>query len=279
MKASAWIMGALAALTLGGAASAQDVWRTVDPANLLVIDTVHGRILVELEPRAAPNHVERVRTLADRGFYDGVPFHRVIPNFMAQTGDPTGTGAGSSDLPDLKAEFSFRRGAEDGFVPVANAGPGLVGLMGSLPVSSQPDAQMMFTVDKKTPAHGLFCPATVGMARSGPPDSANSQFYLMTGRTPQLDGVYTAFGRVVHGMDAVRAIKAGDDARDGAVVGEPDRMTRVRTAAALPPGERPAVRVMDPASPTYQASIEATRAARGTAFSVCDLMPLAEVTS
>ncbi|HEV7227356.1 peptidylprolyl isomerase [Brevundimonas sp.] len=278
MKVSAWFMGAVAALTLGGPASAQDVWRTVEPANLLVIDTVHGRILVELEPRMAPNHVERVRTLADRGFYDGVPFHRVIPGFMAQTGDPTGTGAGGSDLLDVKAEFAFRRGAQDGFVPVPNAGPGLVGLMGVMPVSSQPDAQMMFTVDKKTPAQGLFCPATVGMARSGPVDSANSQFYLMTGRNDRLNGTYTPFGRVVQGMEAVRAIKAGEDAMDGAVQGEPDRMVRVRTAAAMPAGERPTVRVMDPSSPTYQASIETTRAARGAAFNVCDLMPLVEVT-
>lgn len=270
-------LAAVAAL-FAGSASAQDVWRTVDPANLLVIDTVHGRILVEMEPRMAPNHVERVRTLADQGFYDGVPFHRVIPGFMAQTGDPTGTGAGGSDLPDVKAEFAFRRGAEDGFVAVPNAGAGLVGLMGSMPVSSQPDAQMMFTVDKKTPAHGLFCPATVGMARSGPIDSANSQFYLMTGRNDRLNGAYTPFGRVLQGMDAVRAIKAGEDAQDGAVQGEPDRMTRVRTAEAMPAGDRPTVRVMDPASPTYQASIETTRTARGGSFNVCDLMPVVEVT-
>jgi cyclophilin family peptidyl-prolyl cis-trans isomerase len=269
---------AAAAALFAGSAAAQDTWRTIDPANLLVIDTVHGRILVELEPRMAPNHVERIRTLADRGFYDGVPFHRVIPGFMAQTGDPTGTGAGGSDLPDVKGEFSFRRGAADGFVPVANAGQGLVGLMGAMPVSSQPDAQMMFTVDKKAPAQGLFCPATVGMARSGPPDSANSQFYLMTGRNDRLNGSYTPFGRVVQGMEAVRAIKPGDDARDGAVQGEPDRMTRVRTAGALPVGERPTVRVMDPSSPTFLASVETTRAARGTSFNVCDLMPAVEVT-
>ncbi|MCQ3971199.1 peptidylprolyl isomerase, partial [Klebsiella pneumoniae] len=122
------------------------------------------------------------------------------------------------------------------------------------------------------------CPATVGMARSGPPDSANSQFYLMTGRNDVLNGAYTPFGRVVQGMEAVRAIKPGDDARDGAVQGEPDRMTRVRTAAALPVGERPTVRVMDPSSPTFLASVETTRAARGTSFNVCDLMPAVEVT-
>lgn len=269
---------AAAAALFAGSAVAQDTWRTVDPANLLIIDTAHGRVLVELEPRMAPNHVERIRTLADQGFYDGVLFHRVIPGFMAQTGDPTGTGAGGSELPDVKAEFEFRRGAADGFVPVPNAGEGFVGLMGSVPVVSQPDGQMMFTVDKKAGAQGLFCPATIGMARSGPVDSANSQFYLMTGRNDRLNGAYTPFGRIVQGMDAVRAIKAGDPGRDGRVEGEPDRMTRVRTAAALPAAERPTVRVMDPSSPTFTALVETTRATRGPSFNVCDLMPAVEVT-
>ena len=65
-----------------------------------------GPVVIELRPDLAPKHVERIKTLSEQGFYDGVPFHRVIPGFMAQTGDPTGTGTGGSDLPDLKAEFS-----------------------------------------------------------------------------------------------------------------------------------------------------------------------------
>jgi len=65
-----------------------------------------GPVVIELRPDLAPKHVERVKSLSERRFYDGVPFHRVIPGFMAQTGDPTGTGSGGSDLPDLKAEFS-----------------------------------------------------------------------------------------------------------------------------------------------------------------------------
>jgi cyclophilin family peptidyl-prolyl cis-trans isomerase len=68
-----------------------------------------GHVVIALRPDLAPNHVERIRTLSERGFYDGVPFHRVIPGFMAQTGDPTGTGSGGSDLPDLKAEFSSEK--------------------------------------------------------------------------------------------------------------------------------------------------------------------------
>jgi cyclophilin family peptidyl-prolyl cis-trans isomerase len=72
----------------------------------LNLDLKTGRVVVKLRPDLAPNHVARITELANKGFYDGVVFHRVIPGFMAQTGDPTGTGSGGSDLPDLKAEFS-----------------------------------------------------------------------------------------------------------------------------------------------------------------------------
>ncbi|HEY7382508.1 MAG TPA: peptidylprolyl isomerase [Beijerinckiaceae bacterium] len=77
-----------------------------DPENTLILETTKGRVVIALRPDLAPNHVERIKTLARQGFYDGVPFHRVIEGFMAQTGDPTGTGTGGSDLPDLKAEFN-----------------------------------------------------------------------------------------------------------------------------------------------------------------------------
>ncbi|MBJ3775113.1 peptidylprolyl isomerase [Acuticoccus mangrovi] len=77
-----------------------------DPENTLILELEDGNVIIELLPDLAPNHVERIKTLAREGFYDGVPFHRVIPGFMAQTGDPTGTGAGGSDYPDLKQEFN-----------------------------------------------------------------------------------------------------------------------------------------------------------------------------
>ena len=75
-------------------------------ADTLVMELKSGPVKIKLRPDLAPNHVARVKELAERGFYDGVVFHRVIPGFMAQTGDPTGTGSGGSDLPDLDAEFS-----------------------------------------------------------------------------------------------------------------------------------------------------------------------------
>ena len=87
-------------------AEAQNKWRARDLENYLYIDLKGGRVVIEMLPQIAPKHVERVKALARRGFYDGVVFHRVIDGFMAQTGDPTGTGMGGSNLPDLKAEFS-----------------------------------------------------------------------------------------------------------------------------------------------------------------------------
>ena len=83
------------------------------PENTLNLDLKSGRVVIELLPDVAPGHVERIKTLVKEGFYDGIVFHRVIDGFMAQTGDPTGTGRGGSSYPDLKAEFSntpYKRG-------------------------------------------------------------------------------------------------------------------------------------------------------------------------
>ena len=273
MKFTAAVVAALSLLAAPAFAQSAD-WRAVAPENLLVIDTAKGRILVELEPRMAPLAVDRIRTLADRGFYDGLKFHRVIADFMAQTGDPQGTGQGGSDLPDLPGEFEFRRGRDTGFVPVTTTPNGTLGLVGSVPVITQPDAQMMVTADFKAGAQGLFCPGVAGMARAASPDSGNSQFFLMTGPKEDLNGRYTPFGRVVSGQDVVRALKAGSEAGNGQV-DDPDVMTRARTAAALPEGERPTVRVATGAA--LQAGIEQTRAERGAAFNICDVQPSAEV--
>ncbi|MBN8543518.1 MAG: peptidylprolyl isomerase [Alphaproteobacteria bacterium] len=80
-----------------------------DPENTLLLQLKDGTVVIQLMPEVAPNHVARIKELARKGFYDGVVFHRVIEGFMAQTGDPTGTGTGGSDLPDLKAEFNSKK--------------------------------------------------------------------------------------------------------------------------------------------------------------------------
>ncbi|WP_159731124.1 peptidylprolyl isomerase [Methylosinus sp. Ce-a6] len=94
-------LAALSAAALAGAASAEDA-----PPHTLYLDTKDGRIVIKLRPDIAPKHTAQIETLAKRHFYDGIVFHRVIDGFMAQTGDPTGTGMGKSDLPNIPAEFS-----------------------------------------------------------------------------------------------------------------------------------------------------------------------------
>jgi peptidylprolyl isomerase len=87
---------------------------TPDLENTLYLDVPTGRVVIELFPDVAPKHVEQIKTLTRKGFYNGIVFHRVIEGFMAQTGDPTGTGTGGSDLPNIPAEFNnknFGRGA------------------------------------------------------------------------------------------------------------------------------------------------------------------------
>ena len=152
--------------------------------NTLYLDLKDGRVVIELYPEVALGHVERIKALTRKGFYNGVVFHRVIEGFMAQTGDPTGTGMGGSDLPDLKAEFNDTRHVR----------------------------------------------GTLSMARSADPDSANSQFFICFTAAPFLDGQYTAFGRVISGMEHVDAIKRGDDANNGQVT-DPDKIVKMQVAA------------------------------------------------
>ncbi len=148
-----------------------------------------GTIVIDLLEDVAPQHAERITTLAANGAYDGVAFHRVIPGFMAQTGDvqcgvegaTCPAGVGGSDLPDLPAEFSD--------VP--------------------------------------YDRGIVGMARAQNPNSANSQFFIMFEEGYFLNGQYTVVGRVTEGMDVVDAIKKGGQSNNGAISGAPDRMVSV----------------------------------------------------
>jgi len=151
--------------------------------------TEKGDIDVELYADRAPLTVENFINLARAGFYDGTTFHRVIPGFMAQGGDPTGTGTGGArdaGHADLPAEFS-------------------------------------------PPNKARFVRGTCGMARSGNPNSGNSQFFIMFAPASSLDGQYTIWGRVVSGMEAVDKIKRGSGG-NGMVQG-PDKLIKATIAA------------------------------------------------
>ena len=100
------LKGVLIAMAITIAAGAVNAQLNTAPADKLVLETSKGKVVIALRPDLAPNHVARIKELTQQGFYNGVIFHRVIEGFMAQTGDPTGTGTGGSKLPDLKAEFT-----------------------------------------------------------------------------------------------------------------------------------------------------------------------------
>ena len=155
----------------------------------MILKLKDGDVKIELFEEVAPNHVKRIKELANNGKYDNVVFHRVIDGFMAQTGDIKfgnsnsdefdlrRAGMGGSDLPDLKQE-----------------------------VSSLPHDR-----------------GTLSMARSSDPDSANSQFFICFKPAPFLDRQYTVFGKVLEGMEFVDMIKRGDEGNNGSVA-DPDKI-------------------------------------------------------
>ncbi|MBT3766120.1 MAG: peptidylprolyl isomerase [Rhodospirillales bacterium] len=154
-----------------------------DLENTLYLDLTYGRVIIEMRPDLAPKHVKRIKELVRSGFYDGLTFHRVIPGFMAQGGDPSGNGTGGSGV-NIPAEFS-----------------------------SEPHRR-----------------GTLSMARSSDPNSADSQFFIVFGRTRHLDGKYTVWGRGVKGMIHVGKIKKGTSANNGSV-SDPDKIVRMQVAA------------------------------------------------
>jgi peptidylprolyl isomerase len=259
----------LLAIAAGAPASAQTPdpaqWRQLDPDYTLYIDTVHGRIVVEMYPELAPRSVERVRTLARAHFYDGHIFHRVIDDFMAQTGDPLGTGEGGSTLPDLPQEFLFRRGPDMPFVEGSARGGARQGFYKAMAIETQPDSQMAVTRDGRAAAWGLHCPGVASMARADDPNSANSQFFLMRAAYPSLDKRYTPWGRVVWGQPAVKAIAVGEPPPN------PDRMVSVRLASDVPAAERAPIFIMRTEGRDFARLLQEQREERGADFSVCDV--------
>jgi len=165
----------------------------VEPENIMVIEVegeANGVIEIELLPNVAPLHVERIKILARDGLYNGVAFHRVIDGFMAQTGD----------VKFGKIEGYKRRYAGQGG-------------------SNYPDLDAEFSTIK-------YEEGTVGMARAQSPNSANSQFFIMFNRSPNLDGNYSVFGRVIDGQEVVNSIKRGSMSDNGSVI-NPDIMKKV----------------------------------------------------
>jgi cyclophilin family peptidyl-prolyl cis-trans isomerase len=177
-----------------------------NPEYMIAIDlSTGGRVIVQLRPDKAPQHVERIRTLTRQGFYNGLLFHRVIDGFMAQGGDPAGNGTGGSTLPNVPGEF--------------NDLPHVRGVL--------------------------------SMARSEDRNSANSQFFIMLLPRLTLDRNYTAFGRVVSGMQYVDLIERGEPPAN------PSRIIQMSVMADNRPMPNFVVTTPTPAAPAAAAPITA----------------------
>lgn len=236
----------------------ESAWRDVDPQNLMLIDTAYGQIGVEMYPEIAPAHVTQIKALIRDGFYDNVPFHRVIDGFMNQTGDGSkGDGTGDSERPDIPAEFAFRRSEDMAVALVAQreggGQPVSVGFYKSLPLATQPISQAILTKDGKVAAYGLHCKGVTSMARTSDPNSANSQFFLMRDRADHLNAKYSIWGATVMGGEHLRKFRVGTIGEEGFV---PDQMNTVRIAADLPDSERPTPQVLDVTSTAFATWLE-----------------------
>jgi len=258
-------MVAIGAIGLLGAAKPEPDWRPLDPAQTLVIDTSKGRIVVEMAPALAPLAVARVKRLAREGVYDGLLFHRVIEGFVDQTGDPNNRDGGTSAYPDLPAEFSARLPADAPLAVVVRRSDGIEGFVGSVPVAGVSAAEQGLGGDHRPRVWGAYCDGVAGMGRQAGIDTANSEIFFTRAPARRLDHDYAVWGRVVQGLDVVRAIKVGEPPPD------PDRMVRVRLAADLPAADRPRLELANPRGPAFQARAAALKARLGARFTICDL--------
>ena len=161
--------------------------------NLMILKLTHGEVEIELYPDKAPNHVERFKELSNSGKYDGVVFHRVIDGFMAQTGD---VKFGNSTSNDFNLSLAGTGG------------------------SDLPNLKAEFTDVAHT--RGVL-----SAARSADPNSANSQFFICFESAPHLDRQYSAFGKVIKGMEFVDMIKKGDP--NSGAVSNPDKIISIRS--------------------------------------------------
>ncbi|MGL6289477.1 MAG: peptidylprolyl isomerase [Silanimonas sp.] len=242
------------------AAAPASAWRTPDPNDVLVMTLDSGRVVIELAPGYAPEHVANLRTLAREGYFDGLTINRSQDNFVVQWGDADGEdpakakplGSAKAALPAefdtaIRDDLAFARLPDvDGWAPQ-------VGFSGGFPVGRDPQAGRQWLT---------HCYATVGAGRGNAPDSSNgTELYVVTGQSPrQLDLNITTVGRVLEGMHLLSALPRS--LAPGGFYTQPALRTpirRVALASALPEAERPRLQVMDTGSASFEALVEARR--------------------
>ncbi len=260
-------------------------WRVLDPENTLYIDTKKGRIIVELLPEFAPKHVEQIKRLTRSGFYDYLTFHRVIDDFMAQGGDPTGKGNGGSKEDNISGEFFIKRSPSEMKFDLfyqqelnpRNPDQKKVqtGFYKGVIVGTQPETQASVSKDHKVKSWVMHCKGVASMARTADPNSANSQFFLMRGHAPWLDTQYSAWGRVVLGQEYVDAIKTGSVGQTEGF--KPDYIKAFHIVSDLPEKEQDTITVLRTDTPVFKKKVELIKEEKKDQFNICDISVLAKI--
>ncbi|MCO4799597.1 MAG: peptidylprolyl isomerase [Colwelliaceae bacterium] len=177
----------------------ENEWRKLDPNNAILMTLPHGKVVIELAPQFAPNHVEQFKTLTKNGHYDGNKFYRVIDGFVAQGGPEDGS-AKDKATSSLKIEGDFATDENFSFTLVQEND------LFAEQTGFKDGFALGHNLSEKK-AWMLHCPGIIAMARGNEPDSGTSHFYITNGQAPRyLDRIMTVFGRVVYGMNHVQAI-------------------------------------------------------------------------
>jgi peptidylprolyl isomerase len=235
-------------------------WRTLDPENTIYLELTNGRVVIELAPAFAPNHVANIKALVREHYFDGLAFLRCQDNYVVQWGDP------DAEKPDkkrkiqtAKAKLSPEFDRElDSKLPFTKLPDGdiyarEVGFSGGFPVARDPKTKKMWLV---------HCYGMVGAGRDNPPDSGGgTELYVVIGQAPRhLDRNVTLVGRVMQGMELLSSMPRGTAAMG--FYDKPEQRTpikAVRVAADAPIEERPKLEVLRTDTPTFQALIESRR--------------------
>ena len=258
------------AVTVDQAASDSENWRMADPENLIVFNTSKGQIIIEMLPAVAPAHAEQFRAIVRSGDYAGTLFHRVIQGFMAQGGDIFAIKGRESGLPNIPAEFTFRRDPKE--MPIDPIGPADAATNGyymGFPMRTQAFWLAEMSKDGRVDSYIPHCPGVVSTARTDDPNSGNSQFFLMRGTSPHLDKEYTAWGRVVSGQAVVMELKIGEPPAN------PDVLQSASMAADLAADARPTVYVQRTDGPAFAERL--AQQAEADEWNVCNFPPVATV--
>jgi len=237
------------------AASTPADWRTLDPANLLYMETTAGRVIIELAPQFAPNHVDNIRALVRENYFDGLSINRVQDNFVVQWGDPdTKKAIRTAQRRIADPEFTRpSQGLAFTVLPDPDTYAPQVGFVDGFPAARDPAAGTAW------PTH---CYASVGVGRDNAADSGSGiELYVVIGHAPrQLDRNITTVGRVVQGVELLSALPRGDDAMGFyAKADKRVAIASIRVAADLPESQRTALEALRTDTPIFTALIEARR--------------------